>query len=323
MTDFHFEVAERHQSSLLIGLAGPSSSGKTYSALRLATGLANGGMIAMIDTESGRGLHYADDFTYQHTRFDPPFSPDRYRDAVVAAAQAKAKVIIIDSMSHEHEGQGGILEMHEAELERMAGSDLNKRERVKFSAWIRPKRQHTLLVSQILQLNLHVICCFRAKKKIEMVKVGKKTEIVERGWTPICSDRFEYEMTMTLLLPPNSEGKPDLSAESTKVQKQHLPMVKASPQIDETLGRALGAWAAGVTEQAPEKPAAQASQTAKSPESPATPSVTLSRSLIEVEADIPAFCHFFGVKEISELPSDRADEAFQMIEKKRKARAAR
>ena len=110
---FHFKTATREQTPLLIGLVGPSGSGKTFSALRLATGIqrAVGGDIAMIDTEARRSLHYADKFRFKHLEFTPPHGPDRYLEALQAAVSMGAKTIIVDSMSHEHEGAGEQLDL--------------------------------------------------------------------------------------------------------------------------------------------------------------------------------------------------------------------
>src|SRR4051794_9429683 len=104
---FQFRPAVRERTPLLIGLAGPSGSGKTFSALRLATGLAAGGPVFFVDTESRRGLHYADQFRFQHCDLTAPFRPNSYLEALTAAKAAGAAVVIVDSMSHEHEGPGG------------------------------------------------------------------------------------------------------------------------------------------------------------------------------------------------------------------------
>jgi len=75
---FDFKPAIRENVSLLIALAGASGSGKTYSALRLAKGLAPTGKIAFIDTEARRGLHYADQFDFMHADMRPPFRPENF-----------------------------------------------------------------------------------------------------------------------------------------------------------------------------------------------------------------------------------------------------
>lgn len=254
---FQFRPAIREQTSLLLGIGGPSSSGKTLSALRMARGLVgDDSKIFMIDTEQGRALHYACapneapseyKFKFQYLRMGAPFSPENYAGAIEAAAKAGAGVIIVDSMSHEHEGQGGILEMHEEVLKRMAGNDYAKRDKMKFTAWIEPKAKHNRLVNTILQQRVHIIFCFRAKDKLTLVKNERtgKIEPVPAGWTAICSDRFEYEMTCLLMLPPNSKGVPDLAAPQTKVQEQHRSFFPTGKSITEDCGRMLAAWANG------------------------------------------------------------------------------
>lgn len=246
---FTFRPAAREDVKLMIGLGGPSGSGKTYSALRLAKGLAAGKPIFGIDTEARRMLHYADDFQFQHAELAAPFAPERYEEAIRAAVIAGAAVVIVDSMSHEHEGPGGILEMHDQELVRMAGEDFGKRERVRFAAWIKPKMQHNRFLNAILQVPVHLIFCFRAKDKLMLVKNAQgKQEPVSIGFQPICSDRFEYEMTMMLMLPPASNGVPALTASATKLQQQHRSIVIADAPLDEGTGARLAQWASGAVD---------------------------------------------------------------------------
>ena len=243
---YTFKPATRGQSSVMIGIAGPSRSGKTFSALRIATGLAGGGPIYFIDTERGRALQYADNFSFLHTELNEPFSSERYMEAIQQAAKAEAAVVIVDSASHAHEGPGGILEQQEAELTRMAGKDYAKRERVKFAAWIKPKAAHNKYVNAILQVNTHMIFCFRAKDKLVMAKgMDGKTQPLSVGWTPICTDRFEYEMTAMLVLPEGAKGTPDLEAKSTGLRTPMDTMIEANKQLDESLGEKLAKWARG------------------------------------------------------------------------------
>jgi predicted ABC-type transport system involved in lysophospholipase L1 biosynthesis ATPase subunit len=94
---FVAKAAVRETVPLFIGLVGPSSSGKTYSALTLAEGIqrVTGGDIHLIDTENRRGLHYADRFKYQHIQFDPPFGSLDYlaamQQSVAVAAAAEGE----------------------------------------------------------------------------------------------------------------------------------------------------------------------------------------------------------------------------------------
>lgn len=242
-----FRPAIRTKQPLLIGLAGPSRSGKTRSALRLAAGLAQGGTVAMIDTESGRGGWYADQHKYLRGDLDAPFTSERYLEAIKAAKATGAKVIIVDSASHEHEGVGGMLEQHENELERMAGKDWKKRERMTFTAWIRPKAAHNTYVNELLRMgaDTHFVFCFRAKEKL-LLRKGE--EPVNLGWTPIASSRFEYEMSCMLVLPEGSQGRVDLTAASSGLRDPFQQFISDGQQIDEALGEKLAKWAAGVGE---------------------------------------------------------------------------
>lgn len=255
---FQFRPATRQQTPVLWGLVGPSGSGKTYSALRLATGIQSvvGGDIAVIDTEARRALHYARTFKFLHCDFKPPHGPDRYLEVIRAAVSTGAKTIITDSMSHEHEGEGGVLEWHEAELDRIAGQDFRKREAVNMLAWAKPKGARRKLINGLLQLNANFIFCFRAKEKVKMMKNGAgKTEIVDIGWQAIAGEEFVYEMTGRCLLLPGSEGRPTWSKEAweTGVPKWNAEtraLFQENAVLDEATGAAMARWAQG-DDQAP------------------------------------------------------------------------
>lgn len=246
MNAITFMPAQRVDTSLLIGLAGPSKSGKTYSALKMARGLAPDGPIYVIDTESNKAKHYAEEFDFLHGNLTAPFTSERYREAIQVAQAQGAKVIIVDSISHEHEGPGGMLEYQETEMQRLAGDDYNKRDRVKFLAWVKPKSAHNRFVNAILQINVHFIFCFRAKEKLALVKNAKgKQEPVPLGWQPICSDRFEYEMTARLMLPEGAKGVPNLDCNATQLDHHHQAFFPPGEPLSEKTGAALARWAVG------------------------------------------------------------------------------
>jgi AAA domain len=246
---FQFKPAIRESVGLLIGLAGASGSGKTFSAMRLAMGMAGDKPFCVIDTEAGRAKHYADQFKFDHGDLAPPFSPERYAEAIAAADAQKYPVIVVDSMSHSWEGDGGVLDMHEAELERMAGDDFRKREAVKMAAWIKPKMQHKKMVQQLLQIRAHLILCFRAEEKIEMVRgddgkmkiVPKQSLTGINGWTPICDKRLPYELTASILLTADNPGCP----KPIKLQAQHRAMFPLDVPINEEAGKKIAQWAGG------------------------------------------------------------------------------
>jgi energy-coupling factor transporter ATP-binding protein EcfA2 len=243
-------AAHRDQVPLLVGLMGPSGSGKTYSALRLATGIRKitGGDIYVIDTESRRSLHYADTFEFKHVEFTAPFSSDDYLEAMKFCIKAGAKVVVVDSMSHEHEGPGGYLDFHGREVERMAGNDYAKAERVKMAAWIKPSAARRRLINGILQLNANFIFCFRAKEKTKPKQGGG---IQELGWMPIAGDEFLFEQTLNCLLPPASKGVPQWTSDQVgertmmKLPRQFENLFSDGRPLDEAHGVGLAEWARG------------------------------------------------------------------------------
>lgn len=263
---FEFRPAKREQVGLLLGLAGPTSSGKTYSAMRLASGIVGPGKsFAVIDTEAGRAKHYADDFRFSHCDLMPPFRPGRYLEAIKDAEAAGFAAIVIDSMSHEHAGEGGVVDWQEEELQRMAGDNYGRREAMKMAAWIKPKMERKRLVSRLLQCRAHVIFCFRAEEKMAMVKEikdGKERSVpVSIGYQPICAKGFMFEMTASFLLTPDRQGVP----QPIKLEGQHRAIFPDGQEITEQSGAALAAWASGGEAPAPAPAASYFLQGASGP----------------------------------------------------------
>jgi ABC-type dipeptide/oligopeptide/nickel transport system ATPase subunit len=275
--NFEAKPATREAVPMLIGLMGPSGSGKTYSALRLASGIqqVTGGDVYGIDTEARRMLHYADHFHFKHLQFDPPHGSLDYLDAIEHCVAQGAKIIVVDSMTHEHSGAGGMIEFQEQELDRLAGNDWAKRERVKMLAWQKPKAARRKLISRILQINANFIFCFRAKETVKPVKVNGKTEIVPQGFMPIAGDEFLFEQTVNCLLLPKSGGVPTWQSENVgerlmmKLPRQFETIFADRKPLDENTGRALAEWAKGSPTSSPptKGQAAAADQPAPQPDS--------------------------------------------------------
>ena len=265
---FEFRPAVRENVGLLIGLAGGTGSGKTYTAMRLAAGIAGDKPFAVIDTEAGRAKHYADQFKFDHGDLKPPFRPDAYAEAIKAADAAGYPVIVVDSASHEHAGEGGLLDWHEEELDRMAGGDWKKRESCNMAAWIKPKMSHKAMVQKLLQVRAHLILCFRAEEKIEMVRNERgKLEIVKKqtttgldGWVPFSEKNLPYELTASFLLTADAPGVP----KPIKLQHQHRGFFPLNTEITEDSGRKLAAWSQGGTHTAPQTPPVASSPTGES-----------------------------------------------------------
>ena len=246
---FTLRPAVRQQVPLLIGLVGGTGSGKTMSAMRMAKGISNDRKFAVIDTENGRALHYADQFSFDHGDLRPPFRPQAYIDAILECDKAGYPVIVVDSTSHVWAGDGGVLDWQEEELDRMAGDDWKKREACKMAAWIKPKLAHKQMVQKLLQVKAHVILCFRAEPKVEMVKGENGKMVIQAkhsltgldGWIPICDKMLPFELTASFLMTADAPGMP----KPIKLQQQHKSMFPLDKPIDERSGLLRAEWAKG------------------------------------------------------------------------------
>jgi hypothetical protein len=241
---FQFKPAIREGVGLIIGLAGGTGSGKTYSAMRLASGISGGKPFAVIDTEAGRAKHYADQFKFDHGDLKAPFTPKAYTEAIMAADEAGYAVIVVDSISHIWAGDGGLLEWQEQEHERLGGKGSTK-----LLSWSKPKSAHKKFVSKLLQLRAHLILCFRAEPKIEMVQDSNgKMVITEKhsaagykGWMPVCEKTLPYELTTSFMMMADHPGVPL----PIKLQEQHRGIFIKGQKIDEEAGKRIALWASG------------------------------------------------------------------------------
>ena len=275
---FEFREPRRQDAPILLGISGGSGSGKTYSGCLVARGLAGGKPFAFIDTENGRALHYTEFFPdMRHTHLRPPYTPARYAEAIRDADHAGFPVIVVDSGSHEYEGDGGVLRMQEAEFQRLGGGD-----NVKILSWVKPKTEHKTFVRQLLQTKAHVILCMRAEDKIEIVddpnRPGKK-KVIEKpslvgahGWIPIMERRLPFEMTLHLLLTPDAPGVP----KPVKLGEQFKPFVPLDQPLSEETGRQLAEWAAGGTSEGSTETPPGPARAPKAPDAGGLPSEVIS-----------------------------------------------
>ena len=333
---FTFKRATRENVGLLIGLIGASGSGKTYTAMRLASGICGDKQFCVIDTEAGRAKHYADQFNFDHGDLKPPFRPDAYAEAIMAADKAGYPVIVVDSCSHEWAGDGGILDWADDELDRMAGDDYGKRERVKMASWIKPKMAHKAMIQKLLQVRAHLILCFRAEEKVEMVKNAQgKTEIVPKksaigldGWMPVCEKNMPYELTASFLLMAAKPGIPH----PIKLQEQHRDLFPLDKPITEDSGKRLAAWATGGTPKAaPQNPGsamtgAESLESAQSSAGAATitadEAMALEARCTENNIKIPVVKKHFGVTLLSQLNDEQLAQAHELIDSTLEGRKA-
>jgi hypothetical protein len=266
---FSIRPAIREKIGLLFGVAGPSGSGKTLTALMLATGMAGKeGVIGFIDTEAGRALHYAPragetadparhTFGFLHLDFPPPFTPERYVEAIRECEKAGATVNVVDSVTHEWLGEGGCSDIQEQEARRMATNretgevDPWRIEAVTAPAWKRPKLLHQRMMARLIQTRSHVIFCMRAQEKIKIVKKasGKGTEIVPIGFQPLCEKNFLYELSGSMMLRPDKPGCPDYALPH-KLNADLQQIFPDGSLIGMEAGERLRQWAEGGTERA-------------------------------------------------------------------------
>ena len=217
--------ATRTGSKVVIGIAGPSGSGKTLTALYIARGMVSkASEVGFLDTENRRGSLYSDslDAPFMIGDLYPPFSPKRYTQAIKEFQDAGVKVLVIDSVTHEWEGEGGC-------------DDIANNGNSKMPNWKMAKSEHKRFMNTLLQSDMHIICCIRARDKVSFVNPSKPVAL---GIQPICEKNFMFEMTASMMM--YDEGK----------RQEFLKMPDAlraafgngQNYIGESTGRAIAEW---------------------------------------------------------------------------------
>lgn len=191
---------KRETSKIVIGLAGQTGEGKTFSALMLALGLADmtPSRIGMLDTEGRASLNdqiFKDvkgikgDYRFLNGILSAPFSPSRYVAALNQFSKKDIDVIVVDSCSQILEGTGG--------LEEIANAPKKDGSQRRMSDWLTAKREHRKFMNTLLYMPFHVIVCLRAREKMDFKNPEKP---VSRGIQPICEKNFAYELTASFLM---------------------------------------------------------------------------------------------------------------------------
>ena len=237
MSDFHFELKPAKKTAVppLIGLWGKSGSGKTYSAILLARGLVGAkGKIAVIDTENGRAKFYSElAGGWHHLDIQPPFSSDKYTAAFKYCEEQGAKAIVVDSMSHAWDGDGGVLD----QADEAGGVGLSK--------WKKPKFAYKKMMNSLLRSPIPVIFCIRAKDGVKQIGRGKEAEIVSIGETPISEKSFIFEMTIDLCM--TKDGHYNLE-KSKAIPEALRGVIKSDGRVGVDMGAAIAEWSgSGVT----------------------------------------------------------------------------
>lgn len=179
-----FKKAKREQLWLKILLAGSSGSGKSYSALRLGTGIAkkSNGKMAAIDTENGRIRYYANEFDFDDLQLEAPYTPEKYVEAINDAVDNDYTVLIVDSITHEWDY---CLDVHS----KMPGNS--------YTNWSKITPRHDKLMEKILQSSIHVIATVRGKDEYVLEEKNGKQVPKKVGLGYKQRDNTEYNYTVT------------------------------------------------------------------------------------------------------------------------------
>jgi hypothetical protein len=216
--------ATKSKAKLRLGLAGTSGSGKTYSALIMASGMTPWNKVCIIDTENGSADLYSKLGEYNVITLTAPFSPEHYMEAIKVAEDADMEVIIIDSITHEWDGAGGILQIHE----QMGGNS--------FTAWGKLTPRHNAFIQAILQSPAHIITTVRRKQDYSMETVDGKTKVMKQGLKEITREGFEYELTLSFSLAQNHLA-------TASKDRTGLFMDKPEFVVSKETGKQLKKWA--------------------------------------------------------------------------------
>lgn len=230
---FQAKKAKREKIYVKLALLASSGGGKTYGSLRLATGMAEEieketgkkAKILMGNTESKRGLYYADEFDYDIVDIDAPHNPEKYVELIDFAVDQGYDILIIDSSSHEWEGKGGCLE-----LQQQAGGT--------YQSWAKVTPRHNKFINAIADSPIHIIATMRGKDQYEMSKDERgRTSVQKLGVGAKQRDGFEYEFTCTFLI--------DQKTNTAEVQKDNTHIFdKEGPTIlTENHGHKIIQWA--------------------------------------------------------------------------------
>ena len=222
--------ARRSATKLRLLLTGPSGSGKTYGALLVAKGLGSTRTI-VIDTEQGSSDLYDRLHDFDVIDIAPPFTPERYIEAIDAAEAAGADVIIIDSISHEWNGKGGCLELvDEIARAKFKGNS--------WSAWSEMTPRHRAFIDRMLRSSAHIIATGRAKTETAQVDDHGRKKVVKLGMKLESRDGAEYEFTTVLEIVHDGHF--------AVASKDRTGIFSADPKpVTVATGKAFADWLAG------------------------------------------------------------------------------
>lgn len=230
---FKAKQAVRNKVFVKVALMAPSGGGKTFSSLRVATGMAQEiekregrkARILLGNTEGDRGYYYANEFDYEIVDLDPPYTPEKFTSFLHWAEEEKYDIVILDSASHEWEGRGGCLEIHAK-----AGG--------RYQDWKDVTPRHEKFIDAMSKTKINLIATMRGKDKYELEKDDNgKTSVNKLGVGAKQREGFEFEFTCTFMI--------DQKTNFATYQKDntHIFENEISVLLTEEHGRKLIQWA--------------------------------------------------------------------------------
>lgn len=191
--------AEKQRVKLKMAVQGPSGSGKTFGALSLARNLWPKAKICLIDSENESASLYADSFDFDTIPLGPPFETDRYLECIQIAVDGGYDVVILDSITPQWDGEGGILRRKE-EMDRRPGSN-------GYANWASFTPEHERFKQALQQSPIHLIATMRSKQDYILTANDKGKQIPKKvGMAPIQRDQMDYEFTLVFDVEMDHKG---------------------------------------------------------------------------------------------------------------------
>jgi hypothetical protein len=179
-------------------ISGVSGSGKTHTALLAAKALSKVGIL-VIDSENGNSSIYAAAVPHDVYTLET-HSPAMYM-ATLQAAAGKYDVVVIDSMTHEWNGKGGVLEI----VDQIG----------KFKGWIEATPMHNRFLDAITRYPGHVVATVRCKMDISVEDKDGKKVITKLGTGLVQRDGIENEFDVVLMMADDETATPFKKYRST------------------------------------------------------------------------------------------------------------
>lgn len=204
---FNDQQAFKEHLKARVAIDGPTGAGKTWTALQWARILAGpNGTVGLIDTENRSAAYYAPDrslpdptrvnywdepYRFLHLPVTAPFDP-RVLGKLIDGAHddlGDDGVLIIDSLTHFWNGEGGTLDIVDDAATRARGNT--------FAGWKEGTPAQRYMLDKIVWAPFHVITCMRSKMDYILVPGDNGKQTPQKvGLAPEQRAGIEYEFTV-------------------------------------------------------------------------------------------------------------------------------